>query len=379
MPKATDRKKPQLPCLTGARFLAALAVVSFHFGTTAPLGRQAVSFFFILSGLVLAYTYHDSLICEEVTWPQFMNLRLGRILPMHIVGWLVATALLWGGSWKSWAAGLLCVQVYWPSRDLAFAWNGPAWSISCELFFYTTLPFLVPRIARLRSTSSVLKLMATLYAIQVIMYLGSASILLHRLEVTGSVMGYSAPLPLLSSVLMLFPLIRLPEFLIGCCLGILVLRKPSVFSPSTANLALLLSGLAYFTLIYLPWSAWGPFCESTRDFLIFVPAATIATAAFASGTSAISLLLELPSIVLLGEASYSLYMIHWSAFIIFVMYGRSSLAYLLCLHGALAASVLCYRYIETPARNWWRRQNVAHNGAGRANICHSSDLLEQLR
>ena len=57
MKGTASRNDRTLPCLTGARFGAALLVVLFHFGHRTPLpgvffdyGRQAVSFFFILSG-----------------------------------------------------------------------------------------------------------------------------------------------------------------------------------------------------------------------------------------------------------------------------------------------------------------------------------------
>jgi len=156
--------RKQLPCLTGARFVAALLVVLFHFGRLKPVpgivfdyGQQAVSFFFILSGVVLAYSYHDPLLRKAVGWSGFVNARLARILPLHVATWLIATVLCLFFAWHrdrgvhpfvSWITGLFCIQVYFPTSNNLFKWNGQSWSISCELFFYALFPFIRPALHR---------------------------------------------------------------------------------------------------------------------------------------------------------------------------------------------------------------------------------------
>src|SRR5262245_1529969 len=64
-------RRPALPALTSVRFLAALHVVVYHFFLVFPsrlpwlvagvigAGYTGVSFFFVLSGFVLAYNYLD--------------------------------------------------------------------------------------------------------------------------------------------------------------------------------------------------------------------------------------------------------------------------------------------------------------------------------
>ena len=66
------QRKPPLHALTGLRFLAALYVVCLHYApksvkAASPAlqnfintGYTAVSFFFVLSGFVLTYSYMDS-------------------------------------------------------------------------------------------------------------------------------------------------------------------------------------------------------------------------------------------------------------------------------------------------------------------------------
>ena len=64
-----DALRPRLPALTSLRFFAALHVVFFHFlafkivsgegwlGQISSIGYVGVSFFFVLSGFILVYTY----------------------------------------------------------------------------------------------------------------------------------------------------------------------------------------------------------------------------------------------------------------------------------------------------------------------------------
>jgi len=64
-----DAPRPRLPALTSLRFFAALHVVFFHFlafkiassegwlGQISSIGYVGVSFFFVLSGFILVYTY----------------------------------------------------------------------------------------------------------------------------------------------------------------------------------------------------------------------------------------------------------------------------------------------------------------------------------
>src|ERR1700712_5673615 len=66
-PAAAYVRKPTLPALTGVRTLLALFILLFHFtpaglGPLYPLidnGYVFVSFFFLISGYIMAYNYLD--------------------------------------------------------------------------------------------------------------------------------------------------------------------------------------------------------------------------------------------------------------------------------------------------------------------------------
>jgi peptidoglycan/LPS O-acetylase OafA/YrhL len=90
------KTKQHYKVLDGLRGIAALIVVIFHFMEIAIVdynknfiahGYLAVDFFFCLSGFVLAYAYDNR--AQEITFLQFIKLRLIRLQPLVIVGSLL--------------------------------------------------------------------------------------------------------------------------------------------------------------------------------------------------------------------------------------------------------------------------------------------------
>lgn len=74
----------------------------------------------------------------------------------------------------------------------------------------------------------------------------------------------------------------------------------------------------------------------------------------ATRTGGVPALLSLPPLVLLGEASYSLYLLHipvWSAFLA-LGFSADGPAYAGYLAAALVASILMHLYFEAPMRHW---------------------------
>src|ERR1700722_13625137 len=85
-------RMPPIRSLTGARFIAALLVVCFHFVPHAPTwmnsiirnGYLGVPFFFVLSGFILTYNYaSDSQ--RQIGARSFWVARFARIYPIYLV------------------------------------------------------------------------------------------------------------------------------------------------------------------------------------------------------------------------------------------------------------------------------------------------------
>jgi peptidoglycan/LPS O-acetylase OafA/YrhL len=161
-------KAEYLPALTGLRFVLALWVIVHHIAGrgsllgiwtgTLPLAAQrlshegylAVQTFFILSGFVLARSYlrvswgRDDLIRYSVA-------RFARVYPVYLVSlaivspFMVQTLARPGRTFTGKAALLFdygFVLQGW-NGGLGVGWNTPAWSLSCEIFFYLLFPLLL--------------------------------------------------------------------------------------------------------------------------------------------------------------------------------------------------------------------------------------------
>jgi peptidoglycan/LPS O-acetylase OafA/YrhL len=146
--------KHRYQVLDSLRGLCACMVVLFHFHTTGwisnwPLVRNSwmfVDFFFVLSGFVIATAFRRRL-ADGLPIAAFMGLRLGRIYPVHlfVTGLFVALqlVLLAKGSGKafqgdmSWG-GLLASLTFTQTFLLqsGVAWNAPSWSIAVEMWIY---------------------------------------------------------------------------------------------------------------------------------------------------------------------------------------------------------------------------------------------------
>lgn len=147
--------RPRLDALTGARGPAALMVFSQHAGESGLLpwiwsSALAVSFFFVLSGFVLAYAYGDQ---RALGW-DFYRARWGRIWPATMVSTGLVLLLLPrdaypplalsdGGTGVVFLSVLLMLQSLIPIPDVYFAFNSVSWSISVEWCFYLLFPFVL--------------------------------------------------------------------------------------------------------------------------------------------------------------------------------------------------------------------------------------------
>lgn len=120
-------------------------------------GHIGVSFFFILSGFILSYNYQDSFLKKSITNKKFYTARIARILPLHILTLLLALPLsydlvyehayLWIGQIVT---NLTLTQSYIPFEPIYYSLNAPSWSISAEMFFYFSFPFLIFLASRYR-------------------------------------------------------------------------------------------------------------------------------------------------------------------------------------------------------------------------------------
>jgi len=159
----SSRPSGHLPALTGLRFFLALWVIVTHLigkghiyeplvlMLPAPLqsivryGYEAVPVFFVLSGFVLARTY-GSIEWNPVNLRKYFVGRLARVYPVYLLSLLIVAPFIIKApdQPKGWlvAMHLTLMQGWWIGHYTA-GWNTPAWSLSCEMFFYLMFPLMV--------------------------------------------------------------------------------------------------------------------------------------------------------------------------------------------------------------------------------------------
>ena len=199
-------------------------------GIFAPVisaGYTGVSFFFVLSGFILTYAHATEYEAGRGNAQKFWIARFARIYPVYLFVMLLA-ALLSIGEFKNplhilaYAADLLLVQA-WSMRMVNF-FNGGAWTLSVEAFFYLLFPFLALRL-RPRTRSAALGWIAVFYALAMLVPLIDLRLspLAGFVEQHGAVPG---SMLIFSSTRV--PIFALPEFLSGVSIG-LVLPALSTF------------------------------------------------------------------------------------------------------------------------------------------------------
>ena len=161
-PQQKYMRKPALPAITGLRTLLAITIILFHFTpsgltwnrhpsfTLYPLiniGYVFVSFFFLISGFILAYNYAGR--PQPMNAVDFWVARFSRLYPVYALTMVVSIPMLmteWAVRshtefWMGAIATPLLVQGFFP--HLATFWMTVTWTLSCEVMLYIAFPWLL--------------------------------------------------------------------------------------------------------------------------------------------------------------------------------------------------------------------------------------------
>ncbi|UKA67090.1 acyltransferase [Arthrobacter sp. FW306-05-C] len=329
----TDGRR--LHSLTGLRFVAAVAVALMH-GLAlynlpiVDLGFIGVSFFFVLSGFVLTWAG-----AAEKGTGVFLRNRIAKLFPLSAATLAIAALVpvAQNSSAVSFLQSLTLTQAWWPWSASSF--NPVAWSLSAEAFFYLLLPPLV----------SVMRRFSTKELVGTVIFLG----------VLQPVLGVACQLTLGAQVSHFItynlPLYRLPEFVIGVALALLLKAgyvpphstqlSAAAFTTAGATLTLLVDLLHSIpwwisqtlmlpAIITLIWTAARRELAGNRDFL------------------------SNPVLVRLGDLSFAFYMVHYLVLGTFgLLVGRwaQGLPWWLVPPALLCAAAVAWvanRFIEKP-------------------------------
>jgi len=344
----------RLEQLTFTRFLAALSVVFFHTGRGIGVfyylpmltaGPTAVRYFFVLSGFVMALAYYhpDSAFDFRSYWLA----RFSRIYPVYILSFVLTCLyyidILARLRPPKFLASLFLYQAWIPKYALSF--NIAAWSLSVEVFFYLLLPFLLLWAGRQPVKFVIWNV--------VIFYVASESLQFY-LTLHSK--------PGMENFLAYFPPFHLSAFLTGLAGGIWYLTfSGSTFLNQIANRSLLATSLG-IVLLLLTLRQFVPSLPLIlRVDSLFIPLFLIIILTLARDNSRLSRILKHPGLVLLGDASYALFILHvplrWMFMWLIDQLGNKTTLdaiFWIYIFVTIEVSILTFLYIERPVRDWLR-------------------------
>ncbi len=354
-----------------------------------------VSFFFVLSGFVLGYAYHDRP-CRK---RDFYWARITRIWPATAFSLVLVPLLLPQGlylpmgsaSWSSLGSFLLCLlmlQALVPVPAVYFAFNAVAWSISTEFCFYLAFPWLRAGVWR--------NLALTLVLVGVL-GLGMAA-LSAGLMLPGFGQD-TLTKPGWHGLIYIHPLARIQEFLLGLVAARLFLsrgaqRAMQGLQAVDRRSRTLLGWLEVFSFVglvglahALQASLHGWLAPLSPSLALLLGqwmaglcfALLILILAMESGWLSRSVL-ALPPLVLLGELSFSLYLLHQLVIKVLVsahpqVLGALPAALHLPIVGAvsLLLAFLCRRWVELPGRETLRLIPAGRTGTPPRAMIHGQE------
>jgi peptidoglycan/LPS O-acetylase OafA/YrhL len=280
----------------------------------------------------------------KVNTKTFWTVRFARIYPLFLFTLVLDTphslaaaakhlgfhhALL--ATFKTFAVNLVLLQGWFVSfRGI----DNPNWSLSVEALFYALFPLIAWALTRLRP-SGLWMTMALSYAVGI------------------QLIAVAVHAGMRADAIKFNPALHLHEFVEGVCAGLLVLGMDI--------------GSRQFVAKWSPWALTG----SLVTFALFIvasyrmlnyhlfihdgllsPLFLVVLVALTFGNSFFHRILSHPWLVLLGESSYGLYLIHIPIWHLIkpLPHGHSLITYPVFLLGAVGSSLLIFHYLEKPAR-----------------------------
>jgi peptidoglycan/LPS O-acetylase OafA/YrhL len=355
--KPATTRKPPLPALTGIRTLLAIFIILFHFtpphlGLLYPFidnGYIFVGVFFIISGYVLTYNYADR--GKSLSKREFWLARFSRLYPVYLFVLILSVSMLqdeWharphGEFWQGIILTPLVLQGWSPS--VATFWNTVAWTLTSECVLYLAFPWLI-RLPWPKTPQRLIALLITLWIIGLIPH--SLYLYLNPDHIVGPVDRYSSTQLLRFLKYTPFPYVC--TFLAGVTLGklqhALVLTPRQRFILSAVSLVFV--GLFFYTLI-----GHTPYLLMHGGLMTPLFAAVVLGL---SGPHPISALFSWRPLLLIGESSYCLYLLHFNVFQLLHTYHVPERLHLAALDPWLSYVILIlvalavFHFIETPAR-----------------------------
>lgn len=313
-------------------------------------GDSGVCFFIVLSGFVLCSGYQKSFERNEISYGVFMERRVAKIYPLHVLCWIAAFILTFSMNHNpiTWLINLLLLQSWSPNPDIHFSANSVSWFLSVMIFYYFLFPFII------RFINKSYKFFIIWSVILFIIYF---------------VIIQFIPLGMLNSIIYINPLLRLPDFILGIIIWQIIgdriknrslkIDKIGIIGKSTIELSVVL----LFILTLMIYNA----AVSPRYGLVSLwwPASIALISVFSLfnvNGGVVTRLLQVRPLVFFGNISFSFYMVHvlviWTAYRLLAHFDLEMPLYLftfLVFVLTVALAYIVWRFFEKPITNRLRR------------------------
>jgi peptidoglycan/LPS O-acetylase OafA/YrhL len=331
-------------------FLPTFAATEFHHGSGGVIHifsfsfQVSVSFFFFLSGYVLALVYLPE--GRGVDARSFWAARFARLYPLYLLMLVLDTPELLMEKIRRYgvkigvvktaeiAAANAALLQSWSSYHLGRI-NPPTWSLCAEVFFYACFPVIGVWLWKLHGRGLWSTALALFFGGQALVWLAR----LHHVR-----LGF----------VLLLPPLHLSTFALGILFarwnwlrqqerlgaGVPVWQASLVLGLSVAGLLL---SVPLSPLFHVP----APYNDGMLAPIFAGVIWGVST------TTRLSRWLCAGWLVALGNASYALYLIHYSILRLFVyLHWVTKVDYAVYVAVCIGLSLLSFRYFETPVRLW---------------------------
>ena len=343
--------------LTFTRFIAATAIVIYHFGMGSPLFNNqyfsyifskadaGVSYFFVLSGFVMIIAYIKK---KNISFVDFLRRRLARIYPVYVLALFLVVFIKSSDNVR--ITDLLLqigiIQSWVPGRALVLNYTG--WSLSVEMFFYVLFPWLMAFFYKKYSVFT------SIFWV-VIFWVFSQMVYFLVLEEHFNLPFYNW------KDLKYLPVMHLNEFLMGNVAGLWFVKNFKKFNTlyTFKKYIPLCLCLATFALLFLLKNLSGSIHHNGLLVIIFVPIILL----LSISSHSLSNIFSKKPFVLLGEISFGIYILQVPVWILFSDYRMNkyfgldkyddfTMSFLIRFLILLIVSAISYLYFEKPIRNY---------------------------
>lgn len=317
--KGKFEPRKEIKSLTSLRFFACCVMVYYHahgcFSWLPDLAKtfafaHVLTFFFVLSGFILTYNYYG--LSGARSTCLFYLARVARLWPCHVLSLTLLICLMPDlfrvklATLPVFLSNLFMVHSWIPSWKVYFSYNAPSWTNSTEIFFYLCFPLLLWSLKR-----NWFAPVAATAAIGITLVLTCNFLGLPELD----------PVQVCTHALtVVHPLARLFEFTVGMAAALLFRKFLSQVQWSTAKTTLFeitaITILIWLNFNSLSWRAdsipWAGIAGANWLYFIATPVLAVAClmTILATEKGLLARILGLPLLVLLGELSFAIYMIH---------------------------------------------------------------------